>query len=299
MYNLTRQFLGFMVAICFGTLAISQDHVLLRDVADSTTITNATVFSRQSVIGYVFKDELTIIHPFDGQQTAWFWALGYDTVEVVLPLNHNTTIWMSRKQVDLEPVTVSAFPCTSSIVLGAVKGRLQKRIGFSPIVVVDSLNNVKMLYQYALKVESDKQGIDKCWIGKVSLFMPKSPLRQQNTLRVRLYSEQKDKALPGRDLLQETYLLEVVNDGSWYESNLSSSNTLALDRFYLGFEYMPSDSDRGIPPFHGVIWQKSDSSSFYMYSATLNKWARMPDIEGSERQANLAARVELVCPCRD
>lgn len=262
-----------------------QNRIELRAASDSSVIEYANLFSAHSVVGYVSYGELTLFErPADNRMISLH-ALGYDTLMIQFPLTHDTILWLNRKRLQLQPVVVSAGKCVDTFNVGATKGRLQKRIGSS----------LSIIYQDALKIRYEDIGKSDCWIRKARIYMPKTKEQQCGTLRLRIYDERADTSMPGADILNTDYTISVVNDGKWYEVDVSKEGIPITGNVFVGFEAIPTTNCD--TPSTGVMVQKGGVYLSYVYHAEKRTWFQLKVDEDWKRMPNLAAQVQIGCPC--
>lgn len=271
------------LSFTLNSILVAQGIILVDDNTNDT-IKNCIVYdSKGRNLGYL-NSNADLFQNFDLKATLYIHCLGYDTVE--LNIQEGGIICLKRKEFQLN--TVEVYSCYNIEKVGALQGRLQKRIGTSMAV----------LSQHVRLFEPDTSLPGSCLITKAAVFMTKTDDRQSSTLRLRMYSTQKDTLLPGHDVLHESVLLDVSNTGDWYTTDVTDQQIYLREPLFIGWETVTVDGN--LPPEYGTIVEKYPMVS-YSWDVEYQFWRLFGHalMQDWKRKPNYAIQLELNCPCED
>lgn len=269
--------------LLFSKNLLSQDLTLVDSTTNDKLISCIIYDTSGRVLGYVDSNINWIYNKYN-QYDLNIYCLGYDTLR--FSLKDSDTLRLRRKIIELN--TVEVYSCYNTLKMGALQGRLQKRIG----------TKMAVLSQHVRLFEPDTSLPGSCLITKASVFMTKTDDRQSSTLRLRMYSTQKDTLLPGHDVLHESVLLDVSNTGDWYTTDVTDQQIYLREPLFIGWETVTVDGN--LPPEYGTIVEKYPMVS-YSWDVEYQFWRLFGHalMQDWKRKPNYAIQLELNCPCED
>lgn len=269
--------------LLFSKNLLSQDLTLVDSTTNDKLISCIIYDTSGKVLGYVDSNINWIYNKYN-QYDLNVYCLGYDTLR--FSLKDSDTLRLRRKIIELN--TVEVYSCYNTLKMGALQGRLQKRIG----------TKMAVLSQHVRLFEPDTSLPGSCLITKASVFMTKTDERQSSTLRLRMYSTQEDTLLPGNDLLHESVIVDVSNKGNWYTADIAELQIQLNEPVFVGWESLHiADSNQ---PVMGVIGEESPMVS-YNWDVKYQFWRYVghESLKMNKRKPNWAIQLELNCPCED